>query len=177
MELGKRSWGDEQVFDRVRVSRLQLHKGYMKLEPAGGPEQELPLVKRSSVLSLGQEYQRRQQQRQHQQKRRKWRFRIRPKVKVLYSTISRLVRRLRDSYARVMLALAASARESSLLSLGVSKKKPRTAIGNGSIFRYGSGAGSNFNEVETKYMDYIKRSVTDGELAYYTTSLRSSGIL
>lgn len=178
MEVVTRALGHEQGHERGRVSKLLLHKGYMKLEPSGSVEQELPPTnpptKRSGSVTS-------KQHQQHQ--RRKLRFRVRPKVRVLYSTIFTLGRRLRDSYSKVMLALAAKVRDKSVVpALGSSKKQPgTTGIRNGSMFRFGSrrglGCGCDLSDVETKYLEYVKRSITDGELAYYTMSFRTTGIL
>ncbi|KAL3702530.1 hypothetical protein R1sor_020552 [Riccia sorocarpa] len=102
--------------------------------------------------------------------RRRFRLRIRPKVRVLFTSVSSVVQRIKRGYARFMLTLAAKARDSKLLPGlgGLKKKRGAPAIGQKPKART-----VNPNDLEQKYLDYIKRLVADGELAYYTKSFRT----
>ncbi|KAL2649229.1 hypothetical protein R1flu_017357 [Riccia fluitans] len=105
--------------------------------------------------------------------RRRFRLRIRPKVRVLFNGFSSVVQRIKKGYTDIMLGFAAKARDSKLLPRLAWHKKKRgvSAIGNKPKART-----FNPNDLEQKYLDYIKRSAADGELAYYTKSLRTLGL-
>ncbi|KAG6547633.1 hypothetical protein Mapa_011082 [Marchantia paleacea] len=105
--------------------------------------------------------------------RRRWRLRIRPRVRILFTTISSVLQRIKKGYMQIMLSFASKAQDSKLLpSLAHKKKRGAPAIGNKPKART-----FNHNDLEQKYLDYIKRSVADGELAYYTMSMRTIGVL
>jgi hypothetical protein len=140
MELSERPWRQEDESERIRVSKLQLYKGYMKLESSiGDSKQDKPSSHEinAPVSSAKTE----------QQQRKTWRFRVKRIVRVLYSTISRALRRLRDSYAKLLLAMATNARDSSLLTLRASLKRKPRSIRTGSMFMFASKAVTQNSEL------------------------------
>ncbi|OAE23648.1 hypothetical protein AXG93_4497s1000 [Marchantia polymorpha subsp. ruderalis] len=85
--------------------------------------------------------------------RRRWRLRIRPRVRIIFTTLSSVLQRIKKGYMQIMLSFASKAQDSKLLpSLAHKKKRGAPALGHKPKART-----FNHNDLEQKYLDYIKR--------------------